>query len=184
MRSVAPAFAVWLTGLPSSGKSTIADALVRELSARRIDVAVLESDALRRVLTPEATYSAAERDAFYAALGWIGALLVRHGVPVVFDATANRARYRAAARAQIPRFIEVFVDAPLETCVSRDAKGIYRQAKAGAAATVPGVQAHYEPPDAPELVVSGLEPAGLSAARITRLLEQRGWLPAAEPVAL
>src|SRR5579859_6443270 len=112
-----PAFAIWMTGLPSSGKSTITRALVEQLKQQAVDVAVLESDALRTVITPHPSYSEEERDTFYSAMAFIGALLVTHGVPVIFDATANRHRYRDAARRAIARFIEVYVDSPLETCV-------------------------------------------------------------------
>ena len=92
---------------------------------------------------------------------WIGTLLTRHGVPVIFDATANRRSYRDAARRQTPRFIEVFVDVPLEVCVARDPKGIYRNATDD----VPGLQAVYEPPEKPEIVINGLRESPLDAAR-------------------
>jgi adenylylsulfate kinase len=126
-----------MTGLPASGKSTITRALVAELAARGVDVAVLESDALRPVLTPRATYSEEERETFYRAMTYIGALLVTHGVPVIFDATANRRAYRAGARVAIERFVEVYVDCPLDVCIGRDPKGIYRKAQVGQASTVP-----------------------------------------------
>jgi len=172
-----PAFAVWITGLPASGKSTIASALAREMSSRGVDVAVLESDVLRGVLTPRATYTDEDRETFYHALAHVGALLVTHGVPVIFDATANRRVYRAYARAPIDRFVEVYVDCPLEVCMARDPKGLYRRATSGEAAAVPGLQSPYEPPDDPDLVVSGhLEPPEQAAMTIARFLEQRGYI--------
>lgn len=161
---MAPAFAVWMTGLPSSGKSTITRALVRALRDRDLDPAVLESDALRPVLTPAPTYSEDERRTFYGAVTYIAALLVRHGVPVVIDATANRRAYRAAARSAIDRFVEVYVECPMETCVARDVKGLYRMALEGRASTVPGVQDPYEPPDHAEIVVSGAHQSPEAAA--------------------
>ena len=174
---MAPAFAVWITGLPSSGKSTITRAVVDELSARGVDMAVLESDALRQVLTPRPTYSEDERQTFYGAMAYIGSLLVKHGVPVIFDATANRRAYRAAARAAIERFIEVYVNCPLEVCIVRDPKGIYRKAQSGGASTVPGVQTSYEPPEQPDVVVSGHGESPETAAHtIVRALEDRGYV--------
>jgi len=171
------AFAVWLTGMPASGKSTIARALARELAGRSVDAAVLESDRLRPVLMPRTGYTDEERDAFYGALSYIGELLVTHGVPVIFDATANRRVYREHARAAIERFVEVFVDCPLEVCVARDPKGLYRRAAAGGAANMPGLQAAYEPPAAADLVVSGDREAPEAAAhRIVALLEERGYV--------
>jgi adenylylsulfate kinase len=174
-----PAFAVWLTGLPSSGKSTIARELVRMLRTRGIDAALLESDALREVLTPHPTYSDEERDAFYGALAYIGSLLVNHGVPVIFDATAHRRRYRDAARRSVERFLEVYVECPIEICVARDVKGIYRRARSGLAATVPGLQASYEPPPNPDVVVSGSAGAPSDAAAvIVSALDAKGCLAA------
>jgi adenylylsulfate kinase len=173
------AFAVWITGLPASGKSTIARALAGELASRGVDAAVLESDVLREVLTPHATYSEEERETFYRSLTYIGALLVRHGVPVIFDATANRRVYREAARAMIERFVEVYVECPLEVCIARDPKGLYGKAHAGQASTMPGMQASYEPPEHPDVVGSGRGYARDVARTILRTLEGRGYVSGA-----
>jgi adenylylsulfate kinase len=165
-------FAVWLTGLSGSGKSAIARVLVAELESRSIGVAVLESDVLRTQLTPHATYDAADRDFFYANLAAIGALLVDQGRPVVIDATANLRRYRDAARAQIARFCEVYVDTPLAVCRQRDPKGLYKDAR-----NLPGVQAPYEAPVKPELTVHGERGTPQDAAKtILAYLERQGWL--------
>ena len=170
-------FAVWLTGLSGSGKSAIARELLAQLHARGVEAAVLESDVLRTQLTPFATYAPQERDFFYAALVQLGSDVARRGRPVLFDATANLRAYRDAARASIARFAEVFVDTPLEVCAARDTKGLYRAAREGRSATLPGAQAAYEPPAAPELVVHGDRgtPAE-SAAAIAAWLEKRAWL--------
>jgi adenylylsulfate kinase len=161
------AFAIWITGLPASGKSTVAACVKNLLAERGVDVEVLESDVLRKVLNENPSYSEADREAFYQRMVWIGVLLTRHGIPVIFDATANRRSFRDAARRQIPRFFEVFVDVPLETCVARDPKGIYRTAS-----NVPGLQAVYEPPENPELAVDGLRESPMDAAkRIVAILE-------------
>jgi len=87
-------FAVWITGMPSSGKSSVTRELVHELNELGVPVLVLESDEIRAILTPEATYSPAERDRFYRTLVLIGALATRNGINVIFDATANRRAYR------------------------------------------------------------------------------------------
>ena len=167
---------MWITGLPASGKSTITQALVRELASRGVDVAVLESDALRQVLTPHATYSDEERETFYRSMAYIGSLLVNHGVPVIFDATANRRAYRAAAREAVERFVEVYVDCRLEVCIARDPKGIYRKARSGQTSTVPGVQSTYERPEHPDVVVSGSDDALEAARTIVRTLEVKGYV--------
>jgi adenylylsulfate kinase len=170
-------FAVWLTGLPGSGKSAIARELLALLHARGLDAAVFESDVMRTQLTPHARYDAAERDFFYTALAQLGAHVVAQGRPVIFDATANLRAYRDAARASIARFAEVFVDTPLGVCAARDPKGLYRGARAGKSAALPGAQAAYEPPLAPEVVVHGERgtPAE-AAALIAGWLAARGWL--------
>jgi len=170
-------FAVWITGLPASGKSTVAAALKREIEARGVTVAILESDSLRRVLTPHPQYTEEERDLFYGAMVHIGRLLTEHGVPVIFDATANLRRYRARARQQIPRFVEVYVDCPLEVCIARDPKGIYGKARGGAAGTVPGLQVSYEAPEHPEVVIRGdREPPEEAARRVVAMLGEKGYL--------
>ena len=142
-----------------------------------MDVAVLESDALRPIFTPHPRYDDEERDTFYAQMVFVGALLTRHGVPVIFDATANRRRYRDQARKEIAKFLEVYVDCPLETCIARDPKGIYRAAREGASTTVPGLQAAYEPPRNPDVVVRGDRDAPEAAAqRIIAKLAERNYL--------
>ena len=171
------AFAVWITGLPASGKSTLATAVKAQLAARGVDVAVLESDELRKVFTPEPHYDEKERDAFYRQMVYVGVLLTSHGVPVLFDATANRRAYRELARQQIPRFLEVYVDCPLETCVARDPKGIYRGARQGGASTVPGVQAEYEAPEHADLTVhGGGENPEIAAGHLIGKLTERQYL--------
>ena len=165
-------FAVWLTGLSGSGKSAIARELIRLLHGRGVEISVLESDVMRTQLTPFPRYDDADRDFFYSSLGEMGVLLVQNRRPVIFDATANRRTYRDAARKRIARFAEVFVDTPLAVCAERDPKGLYRKAS-----TLPGVQAPYEPPVSPELVVHGAEGAPADAAeKIVALLADRGWI--------
>ena len=170
-------FGVWLTGRPACGKSAIARELLRLLHARGLEPAVLESDVLRTQLTPHARYDEAERDLFYAALVELGAFMTQRGRPVLFDATANRRAYRDAARKRIAHFVEVYVDTPPEVCAARDPKGLYRAAREGRSATLPGAQAVYEPPEHPELVVRGDAGTPEEGARaVMALLERRGWL--------
>ncbi len=173
-----PAFAVWLTGLPASGKSTVTRALVAELQALGVRPAVLESDAVRREITPQPTYDDADRDAFYATLAFLARVLVQHGVPVIIDATANRRAYRDRARTAILRFLEVLVRCPLAVCRARDPKGIYRRGADGTAQNVPGISAPYEPPLLPEVVVDGeRDDPAFAAGRIVSELEKKGYLP-------
>ncbi len=166
-------FAIWITGLPASGKSTVTRTLVALLKKRGVDAAVLESDVLRKTFTPKPRYDEEERQVFYGSMVYVGALLTGHGVPVIFDATANRRAYRDAAREKISQFLEVYVDSPLALCMARDPKGIYKQGEKGASQTVPGLQTSYEPPEHPDVVIQGDHETPETAAQkiISHLLQ-------------
>ena len=154
-----------------------------QLAAHGVDVAVLESDVLRQVFTMHPRYDEAERDVFYRQISYVAELLLEHGVPVIIDATANRRVYRDRARHEIPHFIEVYVDSPLETCMARDPKGIYRRARQGASNNVPGLQSVYEPPQTPEVIVRGDQESPEAAAhRVIAKLIEKGYVPAVSRV--
>jgi adenylyl-sulfate kinase len=152
-KSIPPGFAIWLTGLPSSGKTTIAHALQDLLAERGIPVQLLDSDELRTSLTPHPQYSPEERDWFYAMIAFLAELLTTNGVNCLIAATASRRAYRETARSRVARFAEVYVDCPLEVCRARDAKGLWRQAHQGKITSLPGMNAPYEPPEAPDVHV-------------------------------
>src|SRR5262245_4744379 len=160
-----PAFGIWITGLPASGKSTIVSALQPQLEALGLTLEVLESDEARRLLTPQATYSPEERDLFYRALAFTGQRLIAHGVTVLFDATASRQAYRDWARGMIPHFIEVAVECPLAVCMERDRKGTYQKGFRGESMTVPGLQTAYESPANPELRIDTTKVSPQDAAK-------------------
>jgi adenylylsulfate kinase len=165
-------FALWLTGIPASGKSSITRELVQQLHACHVSVVVLESDEMRKILTPAPTYSDEERGQFYRALVLIGALITRNGVNVIFDATANKRAYRDQARQTINKFAEAYVICPQDICIQRDPKGIYAQAALKIATNVPGIQAAYEPPVNPELTLDGQAMPSLEAAKIVDKLKR------------
>ena len=167
--AISTACAIWLTGLPASGKSTIAAVLRSQLEQLKLSVEVLESDAVRRILTPTPTYSPAERDLFYRALAFMGARLVAHRVAVIFDATASKRGYRDFARGLIPTFIEVAVECPLELAMQRDYKGTYQRGQRGESSTVPGLQEPYEAPLNPEVTIDTRQVSAVDAAK--RVLE-------------
>ena len=170
--NVRQGFALWLTGLPASGKSSITRELVAKLEALGIRAVVLESDEMRKILTPEPDYSAEERDAFYRSLALIGELLTRSSTNVIFDATANKRTYRDYARTHIPKFMEIYIQCPLDICMKRDPKGIYSRASAGGTTTVPGMQAPYEPPISPEVTLDCQSLPETGAALILDKLKQ------------
>jgi adenylylsulfate kinase len=167
-------FAICITGLPASGKSTIVSALKPQLEGLGLTVEVLESDEVRRVITPIPTYSEAERDLFYRALAFTGQRLVAHGVTVLSDATASRRVYRDFARSVIPRFIEIAVECSLTTCMERDRKGTYRKGQRGNSLTVPGPQSPYEAPINPDLRIdTTTTPSGDAARQICDLVKAK-----------
>jgi adenylylsulfate kinase len=168
-------FAIWITGLPASGKSTVAARLAEQLRAAGVEFAVLESDALRAVFSQQPSYDERDREYFYGSVAFIGRMLTEHGISVIFDATANRRAYRDLARRQIAQFIEVYVECPLETCIQRDPKGIYKKAREGKAEHVPGLQSVYEAPEQPEVLIHGDRDDPQEAARrIVEVLAARG----------
>jgi adenylylsulfate kinase len=139
--------------LPASGKSSLAWELTALLEKRGLSAQVLDSDRLRQVLTPEPTYSQSEREWFYQVLVYIAGLLAKNGVNVIIAATGNRRHHRVQAREVIDKFMVVYLQCSLETCIARDPKGIYAAAMRGKAQTVPGLQSPYEAPQSPELTV-------------------------------
>ncbi len=151
-------FAIWITGPPGSGKSTVARGVAERLAEEGRPVRILELDEIRKVVTPEPTYTDEERDTVYRALAYMAKLVVDAGTPVIVDATAHRRAWRDLARRLIPRFAEVEIDCPLEVRVARERsrreghapQGIYAHA-AEPGATVPGVNVPYESSAAPEL---------------------------------
>ena len=171
-----PGFAIWLTGLPSSGKTTLAHLLNHLLARRGIATQVLDSDVLRRRLTPEPSYSRKERDWFYDVIAFLAELLTTNGVNILIAATASRQVYRKAARQQVARFAEVYVDCPPEVCRARDQKGLWERADGGQITTLPGAGALYEPPESPEVHVDAAQsPPEEIACQILHQLDAQGF---------
>lgn len=169
----APGFAVWFTGLPASGKTTLARDLQHLLFKRGVQVIILDSDELRQMLISQSTYSPEERDWFYGVVARLAAWLTANGINVLIAATANRRAYRQAARLQIDRFAEVFVVCSFETCRQRDPKGLYAAAQTGRTDQLPGEGAIYEPPLQPDVIIDTdtLQPAEAAEAVLAQLAE-------------
>jgi len=165
-----PGIVVWLTGLPQSGKSTLARR-VRDRIAPRRSCVLLDSDEVRDAIGAD-RYAAGDRDAFYRALAGLAGLLARDGHVVLVAATAPRRAHRDAARAAAPDYAEVWVRTPLAECEARDGKGLYARARRGDAPDLPGLGAAYEPPAAPDVVADGGHDEAAAAA-IERRIERR-----------
>lgn len=178
-------FCIWITGRPGCGKSTVTNGLQALLQAAGIDVVVLNLDRLRRILTPEPSYTEEERSIVYRALALMAHLLVERGArQVVIDATGHRRRFRDLARSLIPEFAEVYLACPAEVCEAREAgrksrlvqTELYRKARGGRLkGQMPGVDVPYEEPLQPELAIPIGEIAAEEAARRIFDYIERRW---------
>ena len=175
---------MWLTGLPSSGKSTLAGHLARELARRGRRVELLDGDEVRRKLTRPLGFSREDRDENVRRVAYVAGLLARHGVLVVVAMISPYRAVRAEARAEIGAFLEVHVACGTDECIRRDVKGLYRRALAGEIANFTGVSDPYEPPEQPDLVVqTDRESEAESLGKLLGLLEQRGYVEGGAGVA-
>ena len=178
---VAVGATVWLTGLPSSGKSTIAGALADRLRAERRRVEVLDGDEMRRLLSRGLGFSRADREENVERIGFVAQLLARHGVlvlvPVIAPYASSRDAVRSRHELERTAFIEVHVATPLDVCVSRDVKGLYAKQAAGELTGLTGVDDPYEAPRTPDLVLdTQLQKVDASRDAVLSLLRERGLL--------
>jgi adenylylsulfate kinase len=170
---------VWLTGLPSAGKTTIANLVAEQLAGRGHGraVEVLDGDVVRAHLSKGLGFSKADRDENIRRIGFVAGLLTGHGVTVLVSAISPYRAVRDEVRAAVERvggFVEVHVATDLATCQARDVKGLYARQARGELRGLTGVDDPYEPPLAPELVLDTAgEPPEASAARVLALLERR-----------
>ncbi len=146
-------FCVWFTGLSSAGKSTTAEVLTVLLQECGRQVTVLDGDVVRTNLSRGLTFSKEDRDANIRRIGFVAGEVVRHGGAVVCAAVSPYRSTRNDVRntVGVDRFIEVFVDTPLEECERRDTKGMYARARRGEIKNFTGIDDTYEPPEQPEI---------------------------------
>jgi adenylylsulfate kinase len=146
-----PGLTVWFTGLSSAGKTTLSKAVCERLSGMGCKVEMLDGDAMRLRLCKGLGFSKEDRDENIRRIAFVAHLLTRNGVIALVSAISPYRAVREEARAEIGRFVEVFVNAPLDVCEQRDVKGLYRKARAGQLRGFTGIDDPYEPPLAPEL---------------------------------
>jgi len=145
---------IWLTGLPSAGKTTLAYAVAERLRAKGARVEVLDGDVVRTHLTKDLGFSREDRAENVRRIGFVAHLLSRNGVVAVCALISPYREDRDAIRAlHAGRFFEIHVATPLGVCAERDVKGLYARQRAGTLRNLTGVDDPYEPPLAPELVV-------------------------------
>ncbi|MFE6224530.1 MULTISPECIES: adenylyl-sulfate kinase [unclassified Streptomyces] len=170
---------VWLTGLPSAGKTTIAYELAGRLRAEGRRVEILDGDEIREFLSAGLGFSREDRFTNVQRIGFVAELLASHGVTVLVPVIAPYADSREAVRkrhqAEGTAFVEVHVATPVEVCSVRDVKGLYAKQAAGEISGLTGVDDPYEAPEAPDLrIESQNQTVQESAAQLHALLTERG----------
>jgi adenylylsulfate kinase len=150
-----PSFVVWLTGLPSSGKTTISGMLKLKLKQQfNLNLETLDGDVVRRELSPDLGFTKQDRDLHAKRVVYLCKLLLRNRVPTVVSLISPYRDFRAFARKEIGNFVEVYVRCSLETCINRDVKGLYKKALEGKITDLTGLQDPYEEPLNPEIMVN------------------------------
>lgn len=174
-------FTVWMTGLPSSGKSTLAGLLSTELQNRGLPVVNLDGDEVRMRLSKGLGFSKEDRDENIRRISYVARVASDMGGVAITSAISPYREIRDEARAEIAQFVEVFVSCPVEVCIQRDVKGLYKKALAGEIKGFTGIDDPYEEPLHPELVVhTDLEEEQESIGRILSTLDGLGLLSASE----
>jgi adenylylsulfate kinase len=165
---------IWLTGLGSAGKSTIAQGLAEALRDFGQPVEILDGDVVRQTLCRDLGFSKTDRDENIKRIGFVAELLSRNGIIVIVAAISPYRAARDEVRHCIPDFIEVYVNAPIEICERRDRKGLYKRARAGHVTQLTGISDPYEAPPHPEAECrTDIETVNESVQKVLRLVELR-----------
>ena len=170
-------FTLWFTGLSGAGKSTVSQMVEADLRERGLKVEVLDGDVVRTHLSKGLGFSREDRDTNIRRIAFVAHILSRNGVAVLVAAISPYRETRNEARERIGRFVEVFVKCPLDVCIERDVKGLYKKAIAGDIKGFTGVSDPYEEPESPEVVLeTHLEAADKSSRRVIAALERLGYV--------
>lgn len=170
---------LWFTGLPGSGKTTVARRVHELLQARHILSERLDGDVVRQDLCRDLGFSKEDREKNIERVTFVSKVLTRNGVVVLCSFVSPYRAMRDRARQEIGEFLEVYVRAPQEVLTTRDVKGMYRKALAGGIQGFTGIDDPYEEPNRPDLVLdTDLESVDESAGRVMHLLAERGYLAA------
>ena len=168
---------IWFTGLPSSGKSTIARILEKRFRQLGLKCELLDGDVVRTNLSKGLGFSREDRDANIKRIGFVCHLLTRNDVIAIGAAISPFREARDYNRKLIGNFVEVYVKCPVEECEKRDVKGLFKKARAGEIKGFTGVDDPYEEPLHPEMILeTAKESAEESADRVIKKLEELGYL--------
>ena len=168
---------LWFTGLPSSGKSTIARILEKRFRQTGIKCELLDGDVVRTNLSKGLGFSREDRDTNIKRIGFVAHLLTRNDVIAITAAISPYREVRDFNRRLIGNFVEVYVKCPIDECEKRDVKGLFKKARAGELKGFTGVDDPYEEPVRPELICeTDKETAEESAEKVIRKLEELGYL--------
>ena len=174
-------FTIWFTGLSGAGKSTLARKLEGVLLERGHNVEVLDGDEVRENLSKGLGFSKEDRDTNIRRIGYVCRLLSRNGTIAISAAISPYAEIRDEVRAGINRFVEVYVECPIDVLTDRDVKGLYKKALAGEIKNFTGISDPYEAPEKPEIVVNtAKESEEESLNNILTTLEVLGYIPRIE----
>jgi adenylylsulfate kinase len=158
-------YCLWFTGLPSAGKTSIARAIIPLLKERGWNVELLDGDEVRRGLSSDLGFDRAAREAHAGRVTFVAKLLARNNVIPIVALISPYASSRARARAEIGRFVEIYVSTPIEVCEQRDVKGLYKKARQGEVREFTGVDDPYEVPEHPEILVDTIHRTPEESAR-------------------
>jgi len=174
---------LWFTGLSGSGKSTIAHALEEKLYQRKVHTYVLDGDNIRKGLNKDLGFSPEDRKENIRRIGEVAKLFIDAGVIVMVSVISPYRRDRAFVRNLVEsgEFVEIYVKCPLEICEARDPKGLYKKARQGIIKNFTGIDAPYEEPENPEIVIeSDKESVEEAVNKIIRYLEKKDIIPKEE----
>ena len=146
-------FVLWFTGLSGAGKSELATRVARKLEEKNKYVEILDGDVVRQSLTKDLGFSEADRKTNLERVTYVAKLLSRNGVATLVSFISPYISSREAAKNETTNFIEVFVKCPVEVCIERDTKGLYKKAIAGEIEKFTGISHPYEEPPNPDVLV-------------------------------
>ncbi|MAF26677.1 MAG: adenylyl-sulfate kinase [Gemmatimonadota bacterium] len=175
-----PGFTVWFTGLPCSGKTTIAEIVAKRIQAECGKIEILDGDVVRTNLSKGLGFSREDRETNLNRIAFVCALLTRNGVPNIAAAISPFQNCRDFARDLIGNYVEAYARCPVEKCIERDVKGMYKKALAGEIKGFTGVDDPFDEPIDPEIICdTDKETVEESADRVIAYLRENGYLPKA-----